>query len=842
MPQIKTYGRSPTLGEVKEYYARADVLAFLNYACKKRKVIFSFKDEPSLRSEAHTSPLEPQNIEHLRQIIMEGVEDKMRGMADDARPHAYPSFHGMTDKDGDTISDFVMEADCQGWRRSFVDVRGAIEILNNFHVPYIAKFSGHRSLHVMIPREAFPEEFDGAPIDQSWKSLVSNLRSFFGEYAKVRYAHGTGGILRLPYSLNENTGMVSLPIGYEELDDFRPWEAIIHLVGEIKPDLFHVSAGDRNSTSQFLHAALIEKRIKPLKGKMWCIRPKRDLDKYQYLLNDLSSEQTQFASDDPIQQTEAALRLMISGSRVPDEVFMGYGSERSVDARWFIAEALMGDERASELLHESDEYAGDAIGDSVSLNAGSFLKHLLNRDMDWSSFFDSAVTIHGILERSSRSLKGEIIQQAEVVHEDKSLLILKCASALGGADGDWDTVSEVAAMLERRFPWRTDIIPQYVCDNIKLLAIPGWQRESEKRMAAEALIAAGERATDALMLAMANPDLWMRKGIMSILCKVGDPKAVPCLVSALGDPGGKVRRMAVGGIMNLKQKPEELKQMLIEAAESDNPRMRANAMTVLRLIDDTALDSLEVALRSLEDTDPKVRKAGVKSLGKIGGSRAINGLLRALADENNDVSITAAFALTDAGDKGMAELQTAMISDNLHIARCAAHALAKVGDFSGIDLVMDALHDDEWQVWGTPQTLAESGDKRAVEALMKLVEDSIYAESLSSKAINATKALGRCADERALDILKAMMYTRRDRNSRRAAVMALREMGTDEALNVLLEAMISKDGNLTQHAGNALAKMGTEILPRLKALADQAEGKQRRRIENVMRLANARAG
>ena len=189
----------------------------------------------------------------------------------------------------------------------------------------------------------------------------------------------------------------------------------------------------------------------------------------------------------------------------------------------------------------------------------------------------------------------------------------------------------------------------------------------------------------------------------------------------------------------------------------------------------------------------------------------------------------------------MAKLRTALISDNLHIARCAAHALTKVGDFSGIDLVMDALHDDEWQVWGTPRTLAESGDKRAVEALMKLVENSMQAESLPSKTINAAKALGRCANERAVDILKAMMYTRRDRNSRRAAVMALREIGTDEALDVLLEALISKDGNLTQHAGNTLAKMGTKILPRLKALADQAEGKQRRRIENVMRLVNVMA-
>ena len=98
----------------------------------------------------------------IPQIIAAGIAENMQNMADNERPNVYPSFHGMTSKGNDAIGDFVMEADCRGWRRSFVDVRGAIEILSEFHVPYIMKFSGHRSLHVMIPREAFPDEFDGA--------------------------------------------------------------------------------------------------------------------------------------------------------------------------------------------------------------------------------------------------------------------------------------------------------------------------------------------------------------------------------------------------------------------------------------------------------------------------------------------------------------------------------------------------------------------------------------------------------------------------------------------------------------------------------------------------------
>ena len=835
MPQIRTYGRNPTLGEVKEYYAREDVLTFLNYACKKRKVIFSFKDEPSLRSEANTPALEPRDTVHLHQIITEGIEGNMRGVEDDMRPSAYPSFHGMTSKDGDLISDFVMEADCHGWRRSFVDVRGAIEILNDFRVPYIAKFSGHRSLHLMIPREAFPDDFDGVYIAQSWRSLERRLRDFFHKYAQVRYAHGTGGILRLPYSLNENTGMVSLPIDPEELDDFRPWEAILHLVGEASQDLLDVSADDRDRTSRFLRAALIEKRVKPLKGKIWVIRPKQNLSKYRRLVGDLSSIPERFDSNDPVKRAEAAWKLMISDLRVPDEVFEKYTQESNAGVRWFIAEALMGDERAMELLYEMDEYAADAIDDSASLAAISFLDKLLGGAAGWEYSFGTAMNINAIFERSAGLLRDEIVRQAEIIHEDRAFMLLKCVSVLGGAADDWNTVGKVAAILERRFPSMADIISQDVFNNIKRLGSENW---NERRMAEEALIAAGERATDALILAMGTADHWMRKSVISILCKVGDPKAIPCLVNALGDPGGKIRRMALNGILRLEPKPKELKELLIDAAEGDNPRLRENATKILGMMDDAM--ALRVALGSLKDRDPRVRQAAVKSLAKIGGQLSMNGLEHALADDDPSVAVNAAFSLAEMGSRGIAMLRAALRDDRVQTARCAAHALAGMGDPSGVDLVIDALNDDEWQVWCTPFTLAESGDERAVEAILTLVEDSLRTENMSSKALRAAHALGRCTDERAMDVLKKMMHTRRDRKSRRAAVMALREVGTAEAVDLLLEALVSEDGNLRQHAGNALAKMGPGILPQLKKLADQVQGKPRRAVERVLQSVSMR--
>ena len=64
--------------------------------------------------------------------------------------------------------------------------------------------------------------------------------------------------------------------------------------------------------------------------------------------------------------------------------------------------------------------------------------------------------------------------------------------------------------------------------------------------------------------------------------------------------------------------------------------------------------------------------------------------------------------------------------------------------------------------------------------------------------------------------------------------MALRQIGTMEAVDALLDALVCDDGNLRWHAGDALEKMGGEILPRLNKLADQVTGGKRRAVMRVV--------
>jgi hypothetical protein len=355
----------PTLGEVREYYARDDVLGFICDAAAVRKVVLSFKQEPSIRNEGEIPPVKLTDVDELREYLMQrfSKEPPEETYSPEESLRAYPSFHFFT-KGGDGAPwDFIMEADCPGWRRSFADVRGAVELLHAYHVPFMIKFSGHRSLHVIIPREAFPEEVRNHPIGQIWKKLEGGLRKFFSRHALIRQAHGTGGILRLPYSLNENTGMVSVPIRYDDLNTFRPWETFHHLV-EVKDD-FKLSRfirrckEERDKMADLLDAALNNRSIPHLSSRMWSFSL---AEKPQY---------AKLRMEEPMGKAQAAWHDLVTDAEIADETVRGYRDEEDPDVRWFIAESLIGDERSFDLLPESDEYALCAIEDSIAYLASN---------------------------------------------------------------------------------------------------------------------------------------------------------------------------------------------------------------------------------------------------------------------------------------------------------------------------------------------------------------------------------------------------------------------------------------------------------------------------------------
>ncbi len=136
----------------------------------------------------------------------------------------WPSIHGTIsrhDGDGRTICDLVIEVDFKKSReRSFALARPLIRLFQDLGVEFRVKFSGNASPHIIIPAEAFP-----ANRRKSFQNLYGKLLEFLRKRIKdPKTLDGSfrspGHFLRMPYSLNENTGMVSLPIRVEDYDRF----------------------------------------------------------------------------------------------------------------------------------------------------------------------------------------------------------------------------------------------------------------------------------------------------------------------------------------------------------------------------------------------------------------------------------------------------------------------------------------------------------------------------------------------------------------------------------------------------------------------------------------------
>jgi hypothetical protein len=177
-------------------------------------------------------------------------------------PPYWPSLHGTIacykPKGGPMMGcDFVVEVDFKkDWRLCFDMTRPVVRVLQDQGVPFCAKYSGNCSLHLIVPAGVFPEGFD-------WHSCHGTFQKMH-QYIK-RYITGPGHLdtsfnmpshyLRLPYSLNENTGNVSLPLLQEQIGEFDPSWAKPEIV-KVQPHWWRVPKNATDNVVSFMKRAV----------------------------------------------------------------------------------------------------------------------------------------------------------------------------------------------------------------------------------------------------------------------------------------------------------------------------------------------------------------------------------------------------------------------------------------------------------------------------------------------------------------------------------------------------------------------------------------------------------
>jgi hypothetical protein len=177
----------------------------------------------------------------------------------------WPSLHGTIskyDSGSRQICDIVIEIDYKSsWERCFEMTRPVIEWLKKIGAIFKIKFSGHCSPHIIIPAEAFPEQINGRYMfpgqhSEFFRNLTEIVKS---KIKQPRYLdtsfHIKEHFLRLAYSLNETTGLVSLPIDVHRYDSFQPSEANPSMVNTLN-GWWSIPKDAPRRMEEFIHAVL----------------------------------------------------------------------------------------------------------------------------------------------------------------------------------------------------------------------------------------------------------------------------------------------------------------------------------------------------------------------------------------------------------------------------------------------------------------------------------------------------------------------------------------------------------------------------------------------------------
>ncbi len=216
-----------------------------------------------------------------------------------------------------------------------------------------------------------------------------------------------------------------------------------------------------------------------------------------------------------------------------------------------------------------------------------------------------------------------------------------------------------------------------------------------------------------------------------------------------------------------------------------------------------------------------VRENAAEALGLIKDKRAVDPLINALKDKNEEARWKAAWALGNIGDKkAVGPLIYALQDEYWPVRRFAASSLGKIGHVKSVRSLINVLGDDDWHVRKyAADALGRIGDERAIGPLVKTLNDPDG--DVRWRAVAALGKMGNAAIEPLINALDSDDWKIRGR-----VAEVLGNIGDERALEPLIKILVglNKDGNkyVRGRAAEALGKIGDEraINPLIAAMDD----------------------
>ncbi|MBI4660700.1 MAG: HEAT repeat domain-containing protein [Verrucomicrobia bacterium] len=204
-----------------------------------------------------------------------------------------------------------------------------------------------------------------------------------------------------------------------------------------------------------------------------------------------------------------------------------------------------------------------------------------------------------------------------------------------------------------------------------------------------------ELALSQLLIALEQGDTGAKEAAAAGLVRIG-PQAIQPLIAKLSEPKTRVRETAAAALVRIGRPAI---QPLISALQ--NSSAREAAIEVLGKIDANwgqsaaAKEALPSVVESLKGEDERLRRTAAGVLGQLGGARALEPLLAALADANSGVQEAAASALAEIGDpRALVPLIAALKHGDAKARKAVAAALVRISN-SLVHPLVEALKSKE---------------------------------------------------------------------------------------------------------------------------------------------------
>jgi HEAT repeat protein len=208
------------------------------------------------------------------------------------------------------------------------------------------------------------------------------------------------------------------------------------------------------------------------------------------------------------------------------------------------------------------------------------------------------------------------------------------------------------------------------------------RRDKWRRMAALRIVAQldADRALDLLARAVAEPDPDVASTALSLLGRSTDPRAVDILIGALRAQRHPASKVAA----HLERSPQPIAAAMTPLLRDSDAVVRAWAATLLG----QSTDAVEPGTTNIErelaavasDADPRVRKAAVQALGRVGGDLAARTARHLMTDPVPYVRAHAARALADLDRVELAPEIAVLLGDtDWWVRHAAKQALETLG-------------------------------------------------------------------------------------------------------------------------------------------------------------------